>query len=343
MFSAIVVDDEPIIRSSISSFINDCDAGFTVAESFRDGSDAIKYLEENNVDLVISDIKMVTVSGIDLAQYIYENKPWIHVILLSGYTEFEYAKAAIKYNVKEYITKPTNFDDLKNTLIKIRNLITEQKNNNNINVFLDSIMQLYAAIIAKNSVEAQSELKLLLDGNTRKNEQLGQYAFNIFEIIIDKLYANLNIRITSELTDYNVLLNTNSKNEVYQTSSEILDHILNHLLSKDKKTDNIVIDKLIQFINENFSRNISLQDAAETVFFNPAYCSRFFKEQTGENFSDYLLKVRMEHAAHLLKENKKVTDISKECGYNSSGYFTRVFKEYYNCTPSEYIHNIQRS
>ena len=43
----------------------------------------------------------------------------------------------------------------------------------------------------------------------------------------------------------------------------------------------------------------------------------FFKEQTGENFSNYLLKVRMEHAVKLLKENKKINDISKECGYQS--------------------------
>lgn len=338
MFSVIVVDDEMIIRSSISSFINDCGAGFNVVASFRDGSDAIKYLEKNDVDLVISDIKMVTVSGIDLAQYIYENKPWIHVILLSGYTEFEYAKAAIKYNVKEYITKPTNFDDLKNTLIRMGNLITEQKGSD-INLFLDGIMQLYASIIAKNSEDAHSELKLLLDSNPRKNEQLGQYVFNIFELIIDKLYANLNIRITPDIADYTALRETALHNEVYNTSHAILECIINHLLTKDKKTDNIVIDKLIQFINDNFQKNISLQDAAETVFFNPAYCSRFFKEQTGEKFSDYLLKVRMQHAARLLKENKKVTDISRECGYNSSGYFTRVFKDYYNCTPSEYIHN----
>ena len=107
-----------------------------------------------------------------------------------------------------------------------------------------------------------------------------------------------------------------------------------HLLWND-----IVISKLIQFINENFSENISLQDAADKVFFAPAYCSRFFKEQTGENFSDYLLKVRMDHAVKLLRENKKITEISQACGYRNSGYFTRVFKEYYKCTPSEYIRN----
>lgn len=217
-------------------------------------------------------------------------------------------------------------------------LIAEQ-HSNDISVFLESIMQLYAAVIAKNISLAESQLKLLLDNNTRKNEQLGQYAFNIFEIIIDKLYANLNIRITSDIADYTVLRETVDYDKTYELSALILECIVNHLLTKDKKTDNIVVDKLIQFINENFSHNISLQDAAETVFFNPAYCSRFFKEQTGEKFSDYLLKVRMQHAARLLKENKKINDISKECGYHSSGYFTRVFKDYYNCTPSEYIHN----
>ena len=50
MFSVIVVDDEMMIRTSISAFINNCDVGFEVVGTFRDGSDAIKYLEENNVD-----------------------------------------------------------------------------------------------------------------------------------------------------------------------------------------------------------------------------------------------------------------------------------------------------
>ena len=316
MFSVIVVDDEMMIRTSISTFINNCDVGFEVVGTFRDGSDAIKYLEENNVDLVISDIRMVQVSGIDLAQYIYENKPWTQVILLSGYADFEYAKAAIKYNVKEYITKPTDFENLKNSLINMKNLLTEQKNNN-INSFFDNIMHLYAEIVSINLADAKEMLCTLLDENTHKNERLGQYAFNIFEIIIDKLYANLNIRISIENDDFNDFPDITDNQKVYDFSIKMLENIIKQLSAKNKKTDNIVVDKLIQFINDNFSKNISLQDAAESVFFNPAYCSRFFKEQTGENFSNYLLKVRMEHAVKLLKENKKINDISKDCGYQS--------------------------
>ena len=328
MFSVIVVDDEMMIRTSISAFINNCDVGFEVVGTFRDGSDAIKYLEENNVDLVISDIRMVQVSGIDLAQYIYENKPWTQVILLSGYTDFEYAKAAIKYNVKEYITKPTDFENLKNSLINMKNLLTEQKNNN-INSFFDNIMHLYAEIVSINLADAKETLFALLDKNTHKNERLGQYAFNIFEIIIDKLYANLNIRISTENDDLKDFPDITDNQRVYDFSIKMLENIIKQLSAKNKKTDNIVVDKLIQFINDNFSKNISLQDAAESVFFNPAYCSRFFKEQTGENFSNYLLKVRMEHAVKLLKENKKINDISKECGYQSPGYFTRRVCDYF--------------
>lgn len=338
MYKAIVVDDESIIRNGISSFISSCDAGFEVVGTFSDGSEAISFLNDNDVELIISDIKMVNVSGIELAQYIYENIPYAKVILLSGYTEFEYAKAAIKYNVKEYITKPTNFSDLKNTLLKLRDEITADKKCH-INEFFDNMKQLYAAILACRHDEASAVFKILLDSHTHSKECLGQYVFNIFQTIIDHLYASLKIQLTPDAIDYKQLPSLTDYNEIYTLSERLLDSLMNQFDTKDKKTDDIVISKLIQFINENFSQNISLQDAADKVFFAPAYCSRFFKEHTGENFSDYLLNVRMRHAAKLLRENKKITEISKECGYRSSGYFTRVFKEYYKCTPSEYIRN----
>lgn len=339
MFNVIVVDDELMIREGISLFINNSDTGFTVIDAFSDGSEAIQFLENNDVDLVISDIKMVNVSGIELARYIHENKPKIKMILLSGYAEFEYAKAAIKYNVEEYITKPTNFNDLKNALIHIKESLTKSRHID-INVFLDNIKQLYADILSDNIDDASNAFKLLLDSNTHGNDYLGQYAYNLFEIIIDRIYANMKIQLRFENIDYHQLPSITTYEDVYDFSIQILNSIINQITLKDKSPSDIVVSRLIQFINEHFSENISLQDAAENVFFNPAYCSRFFKKQTGENFSDYLLKVRMEHAVKLLRSNKKITDISKECGYSSSGYFSRIFKEYYNCTPSEYIRTL---
>lgn len=340
MFSVIVVDDEMTIRNGISSFINNSCTDFEVLHEFKDGIEAIDFLRDNDVDLVISDIKMVHGSGIDLAKYIYENKPYIKVILLSGYAEFEYAQAAIKYNVTDYITKPTNFTDLKNTLLKIGASLDSSRKSN-IDAFFDNLKQLYADILSGSLADAANTFEALLASYSHGNEHLGQYVSNIFEIIADRLYVNMKIQISSEEYDYKNIASLSSYEEIFELSMRLLENAVNHMPSKEGAAPNdIVISKLLKFVDDNFAENISLQDAAEVVFFNPSYCSRFFKEQTGENFSDYLLKIRMQHAVKLLKENKKINDISRECGYRSSGYFTRIFKEYYNCTPSEYLRNL---
>lgn len=336
MFEAIVVDDEQMIRTGISSFINNNDTGFEVIHTFRDGAEAIEYLKVQEVALIISDIKMVNVSGIDLARYIYENKPHIKVILLSGYAEFEYAKAAIQYNVEEYITKPTDFNELKKALLKIKASL-ETAENANINLFLDKVKQLYADILAAKYEDASATLNALLSGNHHDGAYLGQFASNLFEIIFDRLYANLKIQFVSDKFDYKKLVDINTREEISSFANQVLQNIINQMSTDGKNTGDAVITKIIQFVNEHYSENISLQDAADKVFFSPVYCSRFFKKQTGENFSDYLLRVRMENAVKFLRENKKITDISRDCGYSNSGYFTRIFKEYYKCTPSEYL------
>lgn len=336
MFEAIVVDDERIIRTGISSFINNNDTGFEVIHTFKDGAEAIEYLKERDTALVITDIKMVDISGIELAKYIYENKPYIKVMLLSGYTEFEYAKAAMKYNVEDYLTKPTDFGELAKTLLKIRESL-ESANSTDVNVFLDKLKQLYAEIITGRADEAEGTLSDLLMSNHHPGVYLCRFATNLFEIIFDKLHVNLKLQLLQEKSDCKQLADMTDRAEITSFSIDLLRRIIGRVSADSDDTSASVTAKLIQYINEHFSENISLQDAAEKVFFSPVYCSRFFKKQTGENFSDFLLRVRMENAVRLLRENKKITDISRECGYSSSGYFTRIFKEYYKCTPSEYL------
>ena len=336
MFEAIVVDDERIIRTGISSFINNNDTGFEVIHTFKDGAEAIEYLKSHDPALVITDIKMVDVSGIELTKYIYENKPHIKVILLSGYSEFEYAKAAVKYNVEDYLTKPTDFGELSKTLLKVREALASASSTD-VNIFFDKLKQLYAEIITGKTNEATDTLTDLLKNNRRPGVYFCQFAANLFEIIFDKLHVNLKLQFLQEKADCKQLLDMTDRTEIISFSVDLLQRIISRVSADSDDTAASVTAKLIQYINEHYAENISLQDAAEKVFFSPVYCSRFFKKQTGENFSDFLLRVRMENAVRLLRDNKKITDISRECGYSNSGYFTRIFKEYYKCTPSEYL------
>ena len=103
---------------------------------------------------------------------------------------------------------------------------------------------------------------------------------------------------------------------------------------QDEKT---VISNAKEYINNCFNKEICLDDVAKFVCLSSAYFSRLFKQETGENFIDYLVKVRMENGKKLLQStNFKTYEISQQVGYKKSKYFSKLFKNYTGYTPTEY-------
>lgn len=113
MIKVMIVDDEPYIRQGLRILINWERYGYTVCEEAANGHEAVKILEEKDIDLVITDIKMPGMDGLELIEYTRENiSPKIPFIILSGFYEFEYAKKAIKYDVADYVLKPVQREEL---------------------------------------------------------------------------------------------------------------------------------------------------------------------------------------------------------------------------------------
>ena len=127
-YKCIVVEDEALIRRNLVKKVNELNIGFSVIGEVMDGESAIKLVDEEIPHLVISDIQMPVKTGIDLIKYIYYEYPSIKVILVSGYNDFEYARQAIKYGVKEYLIKPVSTEDLQSSLIKIKMLLDSEMN-----------------------------------------------------------------------------------------------------------------------------------------------------------------------------------------------------------------------
>ncbi|MGD1821225.1 MAG: response regulator [Pleomorphochaeta sp.] len=126
MYSIIIVDDESRIRDTIKNIIPWNEYGFEIIGVAENGLDALTLLEENSVDVVITDIKMPYMDGIELIKEIRKNNPTTNVVILSGHDEFSYAQTAIKLNVTEYVLKPVSKNDIIELLKKIKaNLDTE--------------------------------------------------------------------------------------------------------------------------------------------------------------------------------------------------------------------------
>ncbi len=111
MYRLLIVDDEEDIRHGIARGIPWAQLGFEVAGQAGDGQEAVGLLEKTRPDVVLSDIRMPKMDGIELMQYLYTNNPEIKIIILSGYNDVEYLNMAIKNQVIEYLLKPTDIDE----------------------------------------------------------------------------------------------------------------------------------------------------------------------------------------------------------------------------------------
>ncbi|MCM3440219.1 response regulator transcription factor [Metabacillus halosaccharovorans] len=112
MLKVMIVDDEPSTREGLEMFIPWEDLGFEIVGTAEDGFDAIEKYKELKPNLMMVDMKMPEMSGIELIQKIREVDSSIQFIVLSGFAEFEYARNAMKYNVKDYLVKPVDEDEL---------------------------------------------------------------------------------------------------------------------------------------------------------------------------------------------------------------------------------------
>ncbi|MEA1911949.1 MAG: response regulator, partial [Spirochaetota bacterium] len=119
MYKLIFVDDEAIVRDGISSCIPWGQNSFELAGLFEHGLQALDYMKNNHVDVVISDINMPRMDGLTLSRRIEEQYPEVIVLLLTGYDEFEYAQEAIKSKVREFLLKPITADELSSVLARL--------------------------------------------------------------------------------------------------------------------------------------------------------------------------------------------------------------------------------
>lgn len=105
MYRLMIIDDDEILRKGLIKNINWEEHNIKVVAEAMNGKDALSKIELYMPEIILSDIRMPFMDGIELAKYIYENHPQIKILLLSAYEEFEYAKKALQYHVSDYIMK----------------------------------------------------------------------------------------------------------------------------------------------------------------------------------------------------------------------------------------------
>lgn len=183
MFKIMIVDNEAAIRKGLAHCIRWEDLDCIVAAQAEDGIDALDQISTLHPDIVISDIRMPEMDGLELARRLNEAYPHIKTIILTGFPDFEYAQRAIEYRVVDFVLKPTSIDALVHAIEKAKSRIAEESSNQHL----------------ARKLADQSEQNLLLQRGMLLHDLIDRV--NLSHLYVLNRMAQLDL----DLTDYYVL------------------------------------------------------------------------------------------------------------------------------------------
>ncbi|HEY5562632.1 MAG TPA: response regulator [Clostridiaceae bacterium] len=539
MYRLLIVEDEEIEREGLRNLIDWDSLGIIVIGAVESGEEALEYIVNDKVDILLTDIKLIGISGIDLAQKVSAIKSNIKILIVSCMEDFDYAKKAIELGTYAYISKPIDTDELKHAITKVTDVFANEENelmqikrlekiveksipllksyflNNlivgnlnekevrenleyfNIKVsdgtFLilitdiesfENIMEnkgigernltIVKVLECINSIKTNlntisfhvssgmvcsilnpkdnredfydesirfaediqqnenrlcnikvtigigKKVNLLSDINVSYNSAINAINFKFFmgsnqiisykdtniqhskkniediysientilssiqlcnkvnlEIYINKFFTelehyalisdvymrNLCISLLSkcsvmlidmhenydeingdEFLIWDKLFKCNNINDLRVLINNLFNELIDYLLTKRDGCNKKVVGNILKIVKDRYNMKLTLSDISKEINYSTNYISIIFKKETGKNFTDYLIKFRMEKAKKMLKDTDlKVYEIGNTVGYRNISYFCNIFKDLYGVSPNEYKEKIRKS
>ncbi len=242
MYKVLIVDDERIIRESMSQIIDWETYGFQLIGTAANGIEALRIVEQEQPELVITDMKMPVISGNQLVEKVKSKYPETEMAILSGYDDFEYVSESMKYGVKHYLLKPCSEKDVIEVLQEVRDSLRKKeeresfirKNNEKLEKIIPLVKEQFIRdfIMSKHYAEEEMSYFMKLFNISNKEVRVilakpnGEYSFNtLFGLtnMIRKGTFNKNIYFMTIINKYVVIISE-------QMSEDLLENALTEVM-----------------------------------------------------------------------------------------------------------------
>ncbi len=347
MYSLIFVEDEPFALNQLITLLKWEDFGFELVSYFDNGEDAIDFLSKNHVDLVVTDIKMNSVSGIDISKYCYENCRNTLVVYCSAYQEFIYAVQGMKYSVVDYIEKPLSKKKIIETLENCRKKLDSisKEKTETISDFISiqdyNDICLFIFDLTNGFYKEYESFKLALDSiehtiiQNQKCISMILQIDNYDDFIQNKWkhkLQNLTYLITNAISSvhnkYIFLATNHDGNKI-----EIWGFPLDKTSSLDDFDTDIIVNRLEMFLKLDVSikRNIIYPDI-ENLFFS------LNENKTPLSKKNAVIEDTVKFIENHYKENISTTDAANNVNVSKS-YFCNYYKQH---TDENFINTLNK-
>jgi two-component system response regulator YesN len=356
--TVVLIDDEPWTREVIKSLGQWDKLNLSIVGEASDGEYGLELVRRLKPDIILTDIKMPRQNGISLLEKLRETDQRTRVIVISGYDDFTFVHSAMQLGVTDYLLKPVKPEELNRQLHKCVQELTKTKREP-----LEQMQGLDGFVQVSWIGEYLAQRSTLINSLRVNHREILESCFERFQslpgiknegdlpkgLLVALYYDLMGVlqrHIVGEGFTVSEVLSGVESTFVFSqdaTYASMLRHVCNVYMIANTQMEKLIrargrldLDAIVRYVKENACKGITLEETAARFFVTREYLSKMFKNHTGDNFSDFAMRLRMEKAKELLCALRvPVKEAGELTGFLDPAHFYKAFKRFYGVTPGE--------
>lgn len=304
----LLIDDNQMFCKSLQHSIDWHKMRCRLSAVAENGLKGMEEYKLHKPDIIISDIHMPGMDGLELVRKIRQTDTSCKIIFITGYQEFNYAQEAVRLGAFDFLLKPIKRKNLCETIEKA------------------------VAQLEKEQLDQRAP-------TNQAHSSLGQDALSEHRFLALQICLLIERSLHSKWMDMfdNIVENLNKISSADEMNDYVEKYFQKLRQSKVEEIENPLVNSVFNYIAQVYDMDITLAATADKFFLNASYLCRLLKKETNLSFKEILTNKRMEAAVQMLNTtNMKVADIANKVGYNDYGYFCKVFKGRTGYSPSDF-------
>ena len=373
MYKVLFAEDELLVRLGLQNSIPWSKYEMEVAALADNGMEAYRLFEEIHPDILITDLRMEGMDGLELVKRVREIDKECAIVVISCLNDFETLRKLIPYNINAYVLKASiSIDEVCNVLEQTREyLISIGRTAKKVIPDLEKpedIISKYLLGDAVISLEDDFEIfehLLLFSLEEENKDKINKLAMDfIYELVNRQIPGEMLVplkdkefcvfyrstekkmderikRINNSIGDFlGVRFKiTHSSRKKAENLKDWFDraYVQQYEINIDENSGKALIQKSIEYMQEHFRESLTLTDISRTIGLSVSYFSYLFKQETGKNYIEYLNEIRLlATMKDLMNTDEKVVVVAQKNGFQNLEYFSRYFKKQTGESPARW-------
>lgn len=339
MYSILIADDKEVFRRKLKrmNYFRENSEKFSIDFEARNGVEALEILKKNKVDVVLTDIRMPFIDGVELLKQINEKELCRCVLLLSEFADFNYAKEGILNGAFDYILKPVDENIISEAFDRVYKFINSVSRPQTAEI--SDVELLADSIISGERMDVIACANRIVTGHLLQSEDGHSLSMRIFlnklqnQLVAKLPYLELYLSLPSTIENFADI----DPDSFVSGFTEQMLAVSDSVASLTVRTANPQVQEACLHILNNPDGKTDIGDIAKHLFTNRKYLSALMKRETGKSAIKYITHVKMERARNLLMDSDmNIGELAEQLGFENADYFSKVFRKYAGVSPREF-------